>query len=428
MRPFQTILLAAFGVIALLGLILFSNYKGSNTAQDSLLSSGISIWGTLPSYAFNDTLIEVMKVDERFRDVKYTQKDIRTFDYELLNALAEGASPDLLVISQADIVRLRSKLFPISFETIQQRTYQDTYIEGAEIFMRSDGIYGIPFAVDPMVMYWNRDLLSNAGLTQPPTTYEMLLRDYIPRLTVVDERYRISQSALALGEVANITNARDILAMLIIQAGGTIVDEKEGTYRVSLQESKVAGLNPANTAVKFYTQLSDPQSPYYSWNRSLPNDAEYFASNLLAFYFGFGSELNGVYNRNPNLNYDIAPVPQSAGQSIRRTYGNFYAFAIPRAAKNKEGSLFVAQTLSTTGIADALSMAPPSRSMLGQGTAKPQQQALYTSAITARSWTDPDPTSSRSIFGDMVENVNSGSKDISQSVIDASRRLEALFK
>lgn len=430
-RPFQIVLIGVFATLALFSLIFFSFYKGSSEDRINPYGDSVVIWGTLDRAAFETVFFTLVREDKNFGVVQYVQKDARTFDTELPNAIAEGRSPDLILLSHDLLVKHRDKLQPVSYQTIPERTFRDTYIDGAEIFMQSGGIYGIPFGVDPLVMYWNRDMFASNGLASPPRTWESLVAEIAPRLTRVSPSLSLTQSAVAFGEYGNIRHAKAILSMLFLQAGTSIVTESEGKYRITLRQETQNSLPPADAALSFYTQFSQPTSPNYSWNRSLREDNTQFIAEQLGIYFGFGSEYQTIQNQNPNLNFDIAAVPQGANATTLRTYGTFYAFAIPRASTNLQGAYAAATVMSnaTYGpqLAEALRIAPVRRAVLSEGSTSPYRSVIYQMALISRGWLDPDPAGSANVFRQMVEDVTSGRARVSQVVSDTVRRLELLF-
>jgi maltose-binding protein MalE len=155
-RPFEVVLIGIFLLLGISGLAYLSMFKGGGSADGQTYGSKVVVWGTFSKSKFDNILLDASATDKALSVVEYVEKDPRTFNGDFVNAIAEGNAPDLVLIPHTLLVTHRSKLRPISFDTIPERTYRDNYIEGAEIFMRSDGIYGIPLAVDPLVMYWNR--------------------------------------------------------------------------------------------------------------------------------------------------------------------------------------------------------------------------------------------------------------------------------
>lgn len=431
-RPFQIVLIGVFVAFAVFGLIFLSFYQASVNDEGSGYGDRVIVWGTLSREGFYAVFNEIVSDDRDFQAVQYVEKDVRTFDTELVNAIAEGRSPDLIVLRSDALVAHRAKLRAVSFESLPERTFRDTYVDGAEVFVLSDGVYGLPFAVDPLIMYWNRDLFASNGLASPPRTWEELVGVAEPAITEVGTDLQVQKSTVAFGEYTNVRNAKNILALLFLQSGTDIVTEGDSGYIITLKETVPGGLPPADASLSFYTQFANPAGTEYTWNRSLPQDRARFTSGDLALYFGLGSEYAAVEASNPNLNFDVAQVPQGSGASVKRGFGVFYAFAIPRASANPQGAWRAAQVLSSESAGAQLSanlgLAPVRRGEVGRGTTDPYRQVLYTAALTARAWLDPSPVQSENIFKLMIEDVTSGRSRVSESVTDAIGRLELLFK
>lgn len=430
-RPFEIGLIVAFIIAALVGLFVLSTHKSEENKAQALYGTSFSIWGTADAEAVNGFIHNLAETNDALKVVQYRQVDPRTFESELTNAIAEGKSPELILIPHTFLASLRTKLQPLSFETFPERTFRDTYIDGAAIFMLSDGVYGFPVAVNPLVMYWNRDIFSSSGLAQPPKTWEELVGTVAPLITRVDDRRTISQSAMSFGEYANVLHAKEILSLLFLQAGSTIVDEQNKAYAVTIGRNTTGGLPPGESVLPFYTQFADPTKQLYSWNRSLPTDRTAFLQGTLAMYFGMGNERTRLDEENPNLNFDMAEVPQGSGATIRRGYGDFYAFAIPRGSKNPAGSYAIATLFSNAQnaqvLAKGLFMAPVYRAQMNAAAGDLYAGILNQAALIARGWLDPDPIGSASVFRQMVEEVMISSGRIQQIVNDTVHRLEALF-
>jgi ABC-type glycerol-3-phosphate transport system substrate-binding protein len=431
-RPFQIILLAAFGILAVLSLIFFSLYQGSGSREAKTYGDRVVIWGTLDQTAFLSAFREISREEKDFQVVTYVEKDPRTFDYELVDALARGDAPNLIVLPSSSLAFHRDKLLVLSYETVPERTFRDRYVDGAEIYLSDEGVYGIPFAVDPIVMYWNRDLFSASGIATPPRTWASLRDRTVPTLTQISQTRDVTQSGVALGEYANIRNAKEILATLFLQAGTEIVSRDGTTYDVSLRRGAESSASPADAALAYYTRFALPSSPQYSWSRSLPEDRLFFSGGTLGIYFGFGSEYGAIQAANPNLNFDIAPVPQDAGATTLRTYGTFYAFAIPRAASNQTGAFRAAEVLAGAGASEiitaALRVAPARRDLVATRGGNAYEEALRTAGLVARGWFDPNPDASETVFRQMVEDVTSGRSRVNEATNDAAKRLEQLFR
>ncbi len=428
LRPFQMVLLGGFGLVAIVALIFLGGYQATPSEGEVVYGSEVVIWGTLEYAAFETLFRNITQEDKAFGVVSYYSIDERNFDDQLINAIAEGRSPDMVILSADNLVKHRAKLLAIPYESMPIGDYRSTYVDGAEIFALRDGVYAIPFAVDPMMMYWNRDLFASNGIAQAPRTWEEVVANVVPGITIRDTSRNISQSALAFGEVRNVLHAKEVLMLLALQSGSKMVNENERGYVIELDQSTVQGARaPLEAAVQFYTDFSNANSPVYSWNRAMPQDKNMFISGDLALYFGFGSEAEDIDRKNPNLNFDAAAVPQGGAATALRTYGEFYGFAIPRAAANAQGAFAAAYTISSAKYSNeltrSLNLAPVRRDLISAGDASPYRAAMLQSALVARAWLDPDPSASLGILTRMVEDVVSNRARVGAAVGDAIDRL-----
>ena len=416
LRPFELSLVIIFGGLALLALVMLAWYEPPENPNNDgpQIEGSVTIWGTLPAESVNGALKQISGTSESFRNVRYRSISPERFDAELLDALAERRQPDLILISHKRLVQHRSKLYPISYESFPLRDYRNLYVDGAELFSRPDGIYAFPIAVDPLMMYWNRNLLADLNYLTPPATWEELVGEYAPAATVRDDRRRLQRSAVAMGTYDNIRNPVATISMLFTQGGSQLVREERDQYWVMLNES-VGGGAPLTDALRFYTRFADASNPLYSWNRSQPEDRQQFVREELAFYFGFGSEARRIAELNPNLNFDIAEVPQGATASVRRTYGRFYGLALLRTSNNPVAAQQVLYQLANsqvaTGIANGYGMAPPHVSVIAAGSNDIYGRLIYTSVPIARGWLNPDRDQTEQVFADAIANINANRRD-----------------
>ena len=432
LRPFQIVMLTAFALAGIVSLVLLSSYSGGKSSTaDSPYGDSVEIWGTLSKDAFNNTIGKLSEEDKYFSVVQYIEKDPRTFEEELVNAIAENRSPDAIVLEHGDLVTYRPKLKVIPYETYPLRTFKDTYVDGAEIFALEDGVYALPLVVDPLVMYWNRGLFATRGLAEAPTTWEAV-DTVIRELTIFDASRGILQSAIAFGEYSNVVNAKAILLTLLAQSGSRLVEEDGLNYEVALNDSATTGgRSPLTATLQYYTDFSNPNSSRYSWDRSRTSDKGAFVAGELALYFGFGSETDELLDLNPNLNFDVTGMPQGTGATVKRTYGNFYGLAILEASDNQLGTYRALQKLTSPDAAsfilEKIGLAPANRKLITSGSSNPWQQVSYNSALVAAGWLDPDQNKSDEIFAEMVAGVVSNRVKVTEAASEAAQRLRLAF-
>ncbi len=420
---FQVILLAVFGSVAVAGVLIFAFAVGGN---GSSAVGPVQIWGTLDQNAFTTVIRSVAEDDPTLSQVTYVQKDPATFEEELTSALARGAGPDLYLLRQ-DYAELHSgRVIVIPFESLSASQFQDTFVDAASPFIARDGITAIPLAVDPLILYWNRDMLQTAGYARPPVYWDELY-DMARALTQKNDAGRITKSTISFGEYRNINNAKEVLSMLIMQAGGSIiVRDTTGQLVPALSPRTGETTQSTASALRFYTEFADPSKDDYTWNRALPEAQSTFASGDLALYIGFASEEPLIRRKNPNLNFAAAPIPQIRSAARAVNAGRAYGFAIPRTSANPNGAITVAYNLASGPMSKTLSVALgiPSarRDVLSEPPPTEGNDGLFNKqAIIVHAWIDPNPIKTGEVFRDMIENTTSGATLLTEAISRADQ-------
>jgi ABC-type glycerol-3-phosphate transport system substrate-binding protein len=219
---FKLIFISVFIVAAIGGILVFSGIINIGGSSGTTSVSGTAVlWGTIPESSLA-TYLDDFGIRNQQVHVTYVQKDPATYEQALVEAIASGNPPDLVLLPDNLIWRFRNKLTHIPFTSLPASTFQATFVDSANVFGMSDGYSAIPWAVDPLILYYNKDLLSSAGIAKPPTTWKEFV-DTIPLLAKKENDLTITQSATALGTYKNIAHAKDILALLLLQSGNNFI-------------------------------------------------------------------------------------------------------------------------------------------------------------------------------------------------------------
>ncbi len=431
MSPFQIVVFSVFGLLAFVGIFVFATYSGLG-GTSSL--GPVEVWGTLPEDPMVDAIATIKENNEEFGAITYTQLRGETFSSELADAISAGQGPDLIIITQEQLLTELPRIESIPFSSIPQRTYLDTYVPITQLFLNQGGTYAIPFVVDPLVLYYNTATLSSIGAAQAPKTWEAVT-GIVPATTQLSPNQSVERSGLAFGSYANVMNARAIMSLLFLQTGSSISAPVNGQMQATLSGSASTVGSTGNTgpeaALNFYTQFANPSRTVYSWNPSMPSSRQAFLSGDLTLYIGYASEYASLRAGNPNLSFDMAPVPQSATATGRATYGLAYAFAIPKMAENKAGAYEVALSLSDAAvlpnIAEAVGMAPAKRALLVPDPSDLYAAVYYPEALSAKGWLSPAPATVDQIFSAMISNVTSGRDSTPEALSAADQSLNAAF-
>lgn len=423
---FQIIVLIVFLIFLVAGVASFALYKGGDSSTSL---PAVTFWGTFPADTFNGYLAKVNTSLSQPITVNYVQKSPSTFSQEFIAALARGQGPDGVLISADMLLPHYDKLVAIPFEAFPQRTFIDSFVEEGNIYLNSAGIIAVPFTIDPLVMYWNRDMFNAAGIAAYPRYWDEFAA-INTKITTKDQNGNIQKSAIALGDFANVTNAREILASLFFQLGNPITrTDKDGYIQSTLKAGR--GVDP-DSAVDFFTKFVNPSDKSYSWNRGMPPSKSAFLSGSLATYFGFASELNDIRAKNPNLNFDVAPLPQIRSDGVKAGYARMNAFSIVRSSPNSNAVFQVISILTNPSalstLNESLFLPTVRRDVIARGSNNPYIAIFNEAALVSKTWLDGDPNKSRDIFGNMIEAITSGAKSRFQAIQDAGDEYDIILK
>jgi ABC-type glycerol-3-phosphate transport system substrate-binding protein len=437
MTNFQTILLGIFIGGFVFAVLIFSGLINLDSKETSEigLSGNIVIWGVLPRSYFTEAM-DLMSSKNEGLYLKYVEKKIDTYQTELVEAFAKGVGPDIYIISTDMIKENESFVYKIPYTSYPEKNFKSSYVEGADIYLDGQGVFGFPILSDPLVLYYNNNILSNNSIVNPPKTWDELF-DLNIKLTKKDGNGIISQSMIALGSYNNVNHAKDILATLLIQNGNNLIrkeiEDVNTVYSSVLRENPLGySVLPIDATLDFYMIFSNMSSPYYSWNRALPNSLDMFTSGKLAFYIGRASELFKIQSQNPNLSFNVTELPQMKDTNFKRTYAEIYAMVVNKNSVNLSSSVGVAGSFALVDnsrtISTLSSLPPVLRSLLSE---RPKDnsylETFFDSVIISRSWLDPNEKKTEVIFRDLIENISSNALGVSDAVNKANSQINLLI-
>lgn len=431
MKDLSTFQLGFLGILvfaAIAGLAFFA-VQTNNASQNT---APVSIWGTMPQVTF-DAFVEAYRQENlEVPALTYATVPENQMNARLTESLANGNPPDVILAPQDLLFTLSKRFVTIPYESYPDRTYTDEFIDHASIFKTQSGITGVPFTIDPLVLYWNRDLLASQSILEPSKTWGDFYL-LAPRFTKRDNAGNITQSLVGLGEVRNVNHAKDILAALLLQTGNPIVATRQGALESTLN-AKGGDLESLSVSVlRFFTEFSNPGKAVYTWNRGLPNALDAFSTGRSVYYIGPVSELPYIKEKNPYLNFDVALLPNIQGATRAVTFGRMTAFSLVARSQNTSSALsLIAEFTRPESLAllsNITGLPPVSRALVQRPPrASTFAPVFYESAIRSRGWLDPSPTQTTALFGSMVENVVSGRKELSEAVKETSDAISSLLR
>lgn len=430
-KPFQIAVIGGFAALIILGFLAFSGKLPLPVSKSDINYGQVTLWGTVPLSTMQ-TLISTNLSNNKSVSIKYVEKSPTTLTRDFVEALASGKGPDLVLLPQDELVTNLNKFNTIPFSTLSERDFKNTFVQEAEMFLSPNGILALPFIIDPMVMYWNRDIFTSALVPNPPA-YWSDFYNLVPKITARDQNRVITRSLVSFGEYRNVTNAKGLISTLMMQAGSPIVQNQNGVLSpMLLARSDGAVENPVITALRFYTEFSKPEKDSYSWNSSLPASRSMFEAGDLALYFGYASEYEAIKQKNPHLNFDVTMMPQVSPTAVKVTFGKIQGLAIVAASKNQAGAYYAASLLASAavegGISNLMGLPPVRRDLIAVRPSAAFLSTFYDSALIANGWYDPSPAETNSLFMTMLDNITSGRNTMTEALLFANNSLTELLR
>ena len=289
----KKILVKGFLFFVLLGSTLALSGCLFRTAPPFEYRVDMQVWGVFDdSDAYAPAFTAWQKANPFAGKMEYRKFSVDTYKQDLLDALAAGNGPDIFMIRNSWMPAFADKVVPIPDGLIDIREYQSQFVDvvSRDNIWTDGKIYGIPLSADSLSLYYNKDLLNAAGITQPPTNWDQLQSD-AGRLTNIDANGNIVTAGVSLGEWditparnGNINRASDVFLAMVTQLGGLAAPNTGGAN----QSEKIDfGGAATQKAFDLYGSFSSAKSPAYSWNSSQHQSLDAFAEGRLAMTINY---------------------------------------------------------------------------------------------------------------------------------------------
>ena len=183
----------------------------------------------------------------------------------------------------------------------------------------------------------------------------------------------------------------------------------------------------------FYTDFANPQKVVFTWDPTKASSVDAFANEDVAFLFHYQYVNESIKARAPQLNYDVAPVPQIDGAKTKTTYANYWSHVVSKgspAAEQQEAWRFIAFLAAPENAREyaALSGRPSSRKdVLEEQLEDPEVAVFAEQALTAKNWYQQDSGLIENIFADMITSVVLGTSP-EEALQDGADRVTAVMR
>ncbi|MBI4132184.1 MAG: extracellular solute-binding protein [Candidatus Sungbacteria bacterium] len=419
--------LIIFGIISLLVLLAILLLTGvlPGLKERPPAPFTLTIWGTSNMDEFwRATEITYQSNEVPGATIEYVKKDPETYQREFLNVLAAGRGPDVFFLTDSALGEHLDKIKPLPSGSLgyRQRDLKSTFADGVNAIITDEtgALRGIPLYLDTLALFFNRDYLNAANIPTPPETWDELV-EQVGKLTNLSTVGGIQRSGIALGTAANVDHAGDILAALIYQAGGSLTPDMTG--------GDFSG--PATlSALNFYTAFAASTKKTYTWNSFFAPSLQAFAAGETAMAIGYAADIQAVAAQNPQLNFDVAPLPQASGAKTPVAFGRTELAVVSHTSGNEDQAWRFLLWLSSRDIQksfiDAAGLPPARRDLVREKPPRDYLAPFYDQVLSAR--LRPLAAGSlESILADMIEAVASRRFSADQAVNRAKQEIKTIL-
>ncbi len=434
-KEISNITLIIIGAIIVIVLLVSSVFLGvlPGSKSQQAPSATLEFWGLFDSGTVWQPLFDEYTKTHSGTYFRYTQMEPATYEQKLIEALASGKSPDIIMFRSSWLPKHGNKISPLPETLMTLRDFQETFPDVATVDFVSGGkIYALPVWTDVLSMFYNKDLFNAAGIAVLPKTWEDFIK-VVQKLTNKDKSGNLIKSGVAIGAADNVENSADILGLLMLQTGTKMISD-DGLRAVFNEAVTVNGVNyrPGESALRFYTDFANPKSSAYAWNDKLSNSFDAFASGQAAIIFDYAVNIPRLKQKNPNLRLGVAPVPQLSGGGKTVNYADFWGYSVPAASKNSASAwdFLVSLTGENTNRYFASTVLRPAarRDIISEEKTSPDLGVFAESVLSATNWYQTDPAAIKDIFKDMINAVVLGGSKPADAVSDAAAKVSSLMR
>ena len=411
--------------------------------------NSVTLWTPLEDPSVYDPFME--KLNDKKIKLNIIKKEPTTYKEDLVNAIASGSGPDIFLVKNDWVPQYYGLISPKGY---QASSYSDSTKEykamypssvATEMVGPTGDIFGYPLSSDPLVLYLNKGMLSDlrrqmnaseAGmdsatdelLSKAPLTWDDFKQ--VVRLTTRKNGTDITQAGAALGTDNNIESAQDILYLMMLQNGTKFIssDGKSAIFQLQQKSQKGTDFFPGSSALDLYTSFANPSSDVYTWNMNMPNAVDYFSSGKLAMMISYASKENYIQQMNPNLDYEVAALPQVRQTLSPNGFMQYYAMTVNRNSKNSNLAWDVVALLCDPNNRSKYLSATGRNTIFTEDLGTKKTNTIDGQIYSAKTVYKPDVVKYNNIFLKTIKDVTQGKLATQSSMENAARDITALLK
>ncbi|MDP3729738.1 MAG: extracellular solute-binding protein [bacterium] len=427
----QKIIVASVGgFILLILLVAFGILPGVRKLREKPPEVELTIWGIDHRSLFQEAFTSY----ESFRPnvkVDYEQIDPVTYEQDIINALAGGTGPDVVMFHNSWLPKHYNKIVPLDPLTLTFKDFQTLFpVVVEQDFAPTQSIYALPLFIDTLALLYNQDIFDKNGIAVTPADW-LEFQNIIPNLRQKNADGAFVKSSAAIGGSAKtISYAPELLQLLMLQAGAqmTDVDFQGASFSAGVNQTR-----PGADALEFYTKFTNANDVFYTWNDNQKDAYETFAQGDVAMTFGYAGTREYIKEKNPFINFSVGPMPQPSARTQAVNFADYWGLAVTNNGANPTWAWDLIFYLTTNEqVAEAytkLTNRPPAlRNLIQKYVDHPTLGVFAKQALSARSWPRIDKKIIDGIFSQMIDSVISGKLDASEAISEGEQQVTNLMQ
>jgi ABC-type glycerol-3-phosphate transport system substrate-binding protein len=236
-----------------------------------------------------------------------------------------------------------------------------------------------------------------------------------------------------MGVSSNVNRASDIVYLLMLQAG--VIPWSDDRLTPQFTQNVARGGNfvsPGSDAISFYTSFADPANLNYTWNTRSDYSIDSFANGRSAMLYSYSYTAQTLRQKSPNLNFDVAAVPQFDLTSPSVNFANYFGEAVNKQTAHSDAAWDFLKFISTKDSLDkyyAQDKLPSSRKdMIAQQIQDPDIGVFAHANLTAKPFYRPDQAKMDTIFTTLIDNISLRGMRVEEALSGAESQARTLIR
>jgi len=337
--PLVVLLFLGVIVVVVVIVLLVSKFlgKGTTTTGGNVDLTYLGLWDEAEIY---EPLIQEYQQSHSNVKITYTKANFINQNNLTYKGVYQTSAEERISNGSVDIIRVHqtwvSKLLPqlsgaptdiLTSAQVKERYYTPIY---QAITSSTGAVYGSPQIIDGLVLIYNVDHFSKAGISDPRTAtkdWDVTLAT-AKKLTKKNLSGTISVAGINMGSMANVRSSPEILLTMLTQAAVPIVSINSSTGKITANFASNEGAAAINRYYEF--------SKVGAWSSRMEDDLQAFANGRVAMLIAPSWRVINIKDMNPTLKFDTLPLPvlPGANPEVPQYLASFWVDVVSKKSKH----------------------------------------------------------------------------------------------